>query len=176
MAIMAGARLERGAGAGGSQSVESVALSQQIVVADLDSDQLLADDVAGLPVGVHAALAEIGTGQRGMTPGGVSLASRDEIFARITLEVLIRFEDRGPYKMVTRHLARRSLTPAAYRATWGLPFDHPMAAPRLSARPTAVAKSGGWGRLRRAVSEHPPAAHATQDIPEGAGHNPREPA
>ncbi len=74
--------------------------------------------------------------------------------------------------MLTRHLARRSLSLAAYRAKWGLPSDYPMTAMRLSAIRTAVAKATGLGRLRRAGREGPPSASTTVAVLEGVEADP----
>lgn len=146
---------------GGAQSVVSIALTHQIVVAYLDRNQLPAEEVAGLLVSVHAALAEIERRPEGAAAAGsLSRPTRDESRGSVTPEALLSFEDGRPYTMLTRHLARRSRTPAASRAKWGLAFDYPMTAPRLSAARTAVAKSKGLRRLRRARGEGPPSASA----------------
>ena len=38
------------------------------------------------------------------------------------------------------------MTPADYRAKWGLPIDYPMVAPAYAAKRLALAKSIGLGR------------------------------
>lgn len=164
----------------GAQPVLSIALTHQVAVAYLDGNQLPADEVAGLLVSVHAALAEIERRLKGAdAAGSPSLPTQDEIRWSITPEALISFENGRPYKMLTRHLARRSLTPAAYRAKWGLPFDYPITSPGLSAMRVAVAKSMGLGRLRgvgREAPPSPPSPPTTEAMLEGARPNPREAA
>ncbi len=151
----------------GAQSVLSITLTHQIVVAYLARNQLPADDVAGLLVSVHTALAEVERRLKGADAAGPCLPTQNEVRRSITPEALISFEDDRPYKMLTRHLARRGLTPAAYRAKWGLPFDYPMTAPRLSATRTAVAKSMGLGR-RAAPDVKLPSPPTTEAMLESA--------
>lgn len=64
----------------------------------------------------------------------------------ITDDALISFEDGKSYKTLKRHLSTRGLTPADYRAKWGLPSDYPMVAPSYSASRSQMAKSIGLGR------------------------------
>lgn len=152
-----GISLGSGASVGGAQSVLSIALTHRVVVAYLGHNRLPAGEVEGLLASVHAAFAEI---EQRLRAAGATGRPRpptpDEIYRSITPEALISFEDARPYKMLTRHLASRNLTPTAYRAKWGLPLNYPMTAPRLSAIRTAVAKSMGLGRVRRAGGEGPP--------------------
>lgn len=63
----------------------------------------------------------------------------------ITAEYLISFEDGKSYRTLKRHLAKHGLTPAQYRAKWGLPDNYPMVAPAYSLRRSEMAKSIGLG-------------------------------
>src|SRR5947199_7794104 len=64
----------------------------------------------------------------------------------VTPDAIISLEDGKPYKSLKRHLKRRGLTPAEYRAKWGLPGDYPMVAASYSAKRSALAKSMQLGR------------------------------
>ncbi len=66
-----------------------------------------------------------------------------EIRRSITPDALISFEDGRPYKTLGRHLSSRGLTPADYRAKWGLPPDYPMTAASYSARRSEFARRMG---------------------------------
>ncbi len=44
----------------------------------------------------------------------------------ISDDLLVSMEDGKRYKSLKRHLAKYGLTPAEYRAKWGLPPDCPM--------------------------------------------------
>lgn len=83
-----------------------------------------------------------------------SLASRDHILSLI---------DGKPYKALKRHLGTHGLTPADYRARYGLKADYPMVAPGYSEQRREVAKRLGLGRK----SQKPAAtAEAQQPAPE----------
>src|SRR5690606_33118041 len=66
-----------------------------------------------------------------------SLASKDHIISMI---------DGKPYKTLRRHLSTHGLTPAEYRARYGLKADYPMVAPAYSEQRRAMAKKIGLGR------------------------------
>src|SRR3954465_245161 len=78
----------------------------------------------------------------------------------ITPDYLISLEDGKPYRSLTRHLAKRGLTPDAYRRKWGLPPTYPMVAPGYSKRRSELARALGLGQRRRTVEPTP--------TPEGA--------
>jgi predicted transcriptional regulator len=63
-------------------------------------------------------------------------------------DYLVSLEDGKQYKALKRHLTRIGLTPAEYRAKWGLPNDYPMVAPNYAAVRSALAKSIGLGRKK----------------------------
>ena len=64
----------------------------------------------------------------------------------ITDEYLISLEDGRKLKSMKRYLASLGMTPADYRAKWGLPHDYPMVAPAYAAHRSALAKTLGLGR------------------------------
>ncbi|MGI3904131.1 MAG: MucR family transcriptional regulator [Janthinobacterium lividum] len=64
----------------------------------------------------------------------------------VTNEYLISLEDGKRYQTLKRHLWRRGLTPAEYRAKWGLPHDYPMTSPSYAARRSELAKTTGLGQ------------------------------
>jgi predicted transcriptional regulator len=64
----------------------------------------------------------------------------DQISASITREALISFENGRRYQLLRRHLSSRGMTPAQYRAKWGLPPDYPMVAPDLQVRRSAISR------------------------------------
>lgn len=61
---------------------------------------------------------------------------------------LVCLEDGAKVKMLKRYLRRFDLTPADYRAKWGLPADYPMVAPNYAEKRRAIAVAGGLGRKR----------------------------
>jgi predicted transcriptional regulator len=91
-------------------------------------------------------------GQAGGFPPAVSveesLASDEHILSMI---------DGRPYRSLARHIARYGMTPAEYRACFGLDDDYPMVAANYSERRRALALSAGFGR-RRSGENHAVAA------------------
>lgn len=82
-----------------------------------------------------------------------SLGSRDHILSMI---------DGKPYKSLKRHLAAHGLTPADYRARYGLAKDYPMVAPGYSEQRREVAKRLGLGRRPAAAAETAPVSAAPE--------------
>jgi predicted transcriptional regulator len=76
--------------------------------------------------------------------------TRAEVRKSITPDAIISFEDGRPYKTLRRHLNALGLTPAQYKAKWGLPLDYPIVAPSYSARRSELAKSLGLGQRVKA--------------------------
>lgn len=73
----------------------------------------------------------------------------------VTPDYIICLEDGARVKLLKRYIASRfNMTPAQYRAKWGLPADYPMVAPNYAERRSQMAKERGLGRKPAA----PPAA------------------
>jgi predicted transcriptional regulator len=72
-------------------------------------------------------------------------------------DYIVSLEDGKQYKTLKRHLAGHGMSPAEYRAKWGLPKDYPMVAPSYSASRSALAKSLGLGRKPGAPVKKAPA-------------------
>ncbi|MBB3357036.1 MULTISPECIES: MucR family transcriptional regulator [unclassified Novosphingobium] len=101
-----------------------------------------------------------------------SLASPDQILSLI---------DGKPYKALKRHLSTHGLTPADYRARYGLPADYPLVAPSYSAARREVAQKFGLGGKRKsapaAAAEEAPATPPTETVePPAAEATPTKPA
>jgi predicted transcriptional regulator len=100
---------------------------------------------------------------------GVEPKSKAEIRKSIGADSLISFEDNKPYKSLKRHLTTRGLTPADYRAKWGLPSDYPMVHPSYSAKRSELARSIGLGSKGRggrpAGGDAPKKGRAKKDAP-----------
>jgi len=95
----------------------------------------------------------------------VQTASKAEIKKSIGAETIVSFEDGKPYKSLKRHLTTRGMTPADYRAKWGLPGDYPMVHPTYSAHRSALAKAAGLGAKGRQPK--------TDDVPAAKARKPR---
>ena len=101
--------------------------------------------VAELPaliVSIHGAL------------GGLGKPSQPEVTAEppkpavpikksITDEYIISLEDGRKLKSMKRYLTGLGMTPADYRAKWGLPHDYPMVAPGLCGETVGAGEKPG---------------------------------
>jgi predicted transcriptional regulator len=123
-------------------------LTTDIVAAYLENNVLPSEALPSLIRSVHAAIgAKANTAEA--EPQEAPQVSKAQIRKSITHDALISFEDGRPYRMLRRHLTSIGLTPAEYRAKWGLPKDYPMTAPAYSARRSELAKAAGLGSSRR---------------------------
>ena len=107
--------------------------------------QLGPDQLDGLIVAVHRALAGLGLQQPPQPAVPIRRSvQRDYV---VCLECGFRGQALG------RHLrVQHGLEVAAYRTRWNLPSDHPVTAPAYSARRAALAKQIGLGRRRAPVA------------------------
>ena len=71
-------------------------------------------------------------------------------------EFIICLENGKKLKMLKRHLqVHFGMTPADYRAKWGLPPSYPMVAPNYASVRSQSAKSAGLGRKAQAEAAEP---------------------
>ncbi|MBV1686408.1 MucR family transcriptional regulator [Novosphingobium sp. G106] len=108
-----------------------------------------AEEVPAFLQSMHGAVTSLGTGSTsteeaapaaGFVPAisvRRSLASKDHIISMI---------DGKPYKTLKRHLSGHGLTPADYRARYGLKSDYPMVAESYAEMRRGLAKKIGLGR------------------------------
>lgn len=73
-------------------------------------------------------------------------------------DYVVCLEDGKEFRSLKRHLsAVHGLSPAEYRAKWGLPRDYPMAAPNYSKVRSNLAKTFGLGRKASSAPKNSPA-------------------
>ena len=83
---------------------------------------------------------------------GVTIAPTPELLPAvavkksITPDYIISLEDGRKFKSMKRYLGLLGMTPAEYRARWGLAKDYPMVAPNYAAQRSELAKKSGLGR------------------------------
>ena len=128
------------------QNETLVTLTADIVSAHVSANQVDEAGVVALIEGVHKALSELGktakeeAEQKPAVPVSRSV-KRDHI---------VCLEDGKKLKMLKRYLRTNfDMTPAEYRAKWGLPSDYPMVAPNYAAQRSKLAKEIGLGTRRR---------------------------
>lgn len=126
---------------------EAIELTASIVSAFVgnDTNRVTQAELPGLISATFAALT--GLDAREAPPAGVvAKATSAQIRKSITPDALISFEDGKPYKTLKRHLTTHGMTPAEYKAKWGLPNDYPTTAAAYSEARSAMAKALGLGQ------------------------------
>ena len=124
-----------------SQALE---LAVDVVTAHLANNQMPAHEVPGFLRAIYATMQELEGGTVvTATPQAPAVPADQSVFN----DYIICLEDGKKLRMLKRYLmAQYGMTPADYRAKWGLPQDYPMAAPALSAQRQNTAKALGLGR------------------------------
>jgi len=127
------------------QHNEAIALTTEIVIGYVGNNSVPADALPGLIRSVYRTIVDIGLPEPAKVPAE-PLKPAVSIKASVTPDYLICLDDGLRFKSLKRHLAKLGMTPADYRAKWGLPSDYPMVAPNYSVKRTELAKSIGLGR------------------------------
>ena len=125
-----------------------IEMTAEVVAAYVTKNHVRAAELPDLISTVHASLAGMGRASE-VTPEVEKPVPPVSVKKSVTDDYLISMEDGKQYQSLKRHLAGRGLTPAEYRAKWGLPADYPMTAPAYSRQRSELAKSFGLGSMRR---------------------------
>lgn len=127
-----------------TEQPDYTSLTVQLLSAYVANNTVASEDLAALIQSTRAALIADTVAAAPETVEHVpavsvrkSLASREHILSLI---------DGRPYKTLKRHLATHGLTPADYRARYGLPETYPMVAQAYSEQRRAVAQKLGLGQ------------------------------
>ena len=119
-------------------------LTASMATAYFESNKLGLDQVADVIRSIHGALAQAESGVE--TEPEIERPTPSQIRRSMSGDKLISFEDGKTYSSLKRHLTSLGMTPADYRAKWGLPADYPMVSPAYSAKRSELAKKLGLGR------------------------------
>jgi predicted transcriptional regulator len=122
----------------------AVDLTADVVAAFVSNNSVSATDLPGLIASIHTAI--VGLSAPAPAPEAEKPVPAVPIKKSVTPDYIISLEDGRQYKSLKRHLTGRGLTPADYRAKWGLPRDYPMVAANYAARRSEMAKAIGLGR------------------------------
>ena len=123
-------------------------LTTELVASYVARNHVQASELPALIATLHGSLAGLGKAPE-PEPVAAKLTPRVPIRKTVTDTHIISLEDGKQYQSLKRHLSKHGLTPAEYRAKWGLPSDYPMVAPAYSRARSALAKETGLGALRR---------------------------
>jgi predicted transcriptional regulator len=128
-------------------------LSVAIVSAYLGRNPVPLGQIPSLINAVFGALQRIEEQPSG--PSRPSRAPAVPIKRSITPDYIVCLEDGKKLKMLKRYLrTAHNMTPAQYRARWGLPPDYPMVAPNYAKRRSEFAKKIGLGRKPSSGRRH----------------------
>jgi predicted transcriptional regulator len=120
-----------------------ITLTSDIVAAHVSNNSVSADEVTALIQNVYGALAGLGAAPQVEEKREPAVSVRSSV----KNDHLVCLEDGKKMKMLKRHLMTdHGLTPAEYRARWGLSADYPMVAPDYAEKRRMLAKQIGLGR------------------------------
>ena len=120
-----------------------ITLTSDIVAAHVSNNSVSVEDVTSLIQNVYGALAGLGAAPAADEKPQPAVSIRSSVKS----DHLVCLEDGKKMKMLKRHLMTdHGLTPAEYRARWGLANDYPMVAPEYAEKRRVLAKLIGLGR------------------------------
>jgi predicted transcriptional regulator len=120
-----------------------ITLTSDIVAAHVSNNGVAVDELPLLIQNVYGALAGLGTTPQAEEKRDPAVSVRSSVKS----DHIVCLEDGKKMKMLKRHLMTdHGLTPAEYRARWGLPADYPMVAPDYAEKRRTLAKQIGLGR------------------------------
>jgi predicted transcriptional regulator len=120
-------------------------LTAQIVSAHVSNNSVPPDSLPALIHSVFNTLAGVGVAVE--TPAAERPQPAVPIKKSVFPDYIVCLEDGKKLKMLKRHLATTyNMTPAEYRARWGLPHDYPMVSPNYAETRSRLAKELGLGR------------------------------
>ena len=125
-----------------------------IVAAYVSRNSVPVADLPALIRSVHDTLSGLGTAPAVEAPA-TNREPAVSVRKSVTDEYIISLEDGRKFKSMKRYLAGLGMTPAEYRAKWGLPADYPMVAPAYAAKRSELAKAVGLGRKAAPVEVAP---------------------
>jgi predicted transcriptional regulator len=137
-----------------------ITLTADIVSAHVSNNSVALGDLPALISSVHAALA--GLGQETAAPAEAKREPSVSVRSSVKPEAIVCLVCGSKNKMLKRHLhTAHRLTPAEYRAEFGLKNDYPMVAPNYSEQRRSLAHSIGLGRKRESSGEAKPKKEAS---------------
>ena len=124
---------------------DHVEITAEIVAAYVSRNSVPVAELPALIRSVHQSIAALGQAPAAEA-APEPLKPAVPVKRSVTDDYIISLEDGRKLKSMKRYLAGLGMTPAEYRAKWGLPTDYPMVAPSYAAQRSALAKTLGLGR------------------------------
>lgn len=136
-----------------------------IVVSYVANNSVGAQDLSSLIQSVHATLSSLGSDAPEEPRPDPAVSIRSSVKS----DHIVCLEDGKKFKMLKRHLTTdHGMTPAEYRARWGLPDSYPMVAQDYAEKRRDLAVKIGLGRkpgekpgARKAANKKPAAKAKT---------------
>ena len=122
-----------------------IELTAEIVAAYVAKNSIQASGLPDLIASVHAAVAGLSKPSVAAPESPVPAVNPKK---SVHADYIVCLDDGKKFKSLKRHLSKLGLTPAEYRAKWGLAANYPMVAPNYAAVRSALAKSIGLGRKK----------------------------
>src|SRR5215469_2875781 len=139
-------------------------LTAQIVAAHVEHNSVQADALPDLIEKVYQTLRDVGRAPVEATKPVPAVPIKQSVRP----DFIICLEDGKKLKMLKRHLMTSyKMTPAQYRARWGLSADYPMVAPSYAKVRSSLAKKIGLGRKAGASAPRPMAKRKAAKGPRG---------
>ena len=126
-----------------------IELTADIVAAYVSNNAVQAAGLPELIATVHAAVAGLNRPAVAAPDGLVPAVNPKR---SVHADYIVCLEDGKKFKSLKRHLSILGMTPAEYRAKWGLAVDYPMVAPNYKATRSALALKIGLGRKAAATA------------------------
>lgn len=143
-----------------------VELTAEIAASYVANNRVNPDELPELIRSVHSAMKTAETGAIIEQPEERP-APAVPIKKSVTADHIISLFDGRRFKSMKRYLAKQhNMTPADYRAYWGLPQDYPMVAPNYASLRSSLAREAGLGQGGRKPAMQ--AAPAPARVPEAA--------
>jgi predicted transcriptional regulator len=129
-------------------------LVADIVSAHVSNNNVAVGDVATLVQSVHAAL--VGLTREARAPEAAAREPAVSVRSSVKPDAIVCLVCGAKNKMLKRHLhTSHGLTPAEYRAEFGLKSDYPMVAPNYSEQRATLARSIGLGSAENRANRKP---------------------
>ena len=123
-----------------------IGLTAEIVANYVANNRVAAGDVANVVQQVYGALGGLGESQEEQAPAQAR-SPVVSVRASVKPDYVVCMECGTKHKMLKRHImTSHKMTPAQYRADYGLPDSYPMVAPNYSEQRRDLAKKIGLGR------------------------------
>lgn len=141
-----------------------VTLTADIAAAFVSNNTIETADIGKLISSVHASLRDLGDEKA--AEASQPLQPAVPIRSSVKPDYIVCLESGKKLKMLKRHLATNyKMTPAEYRAKWGLKADYPMVAPNYAATRKELALKIGLGRKPKSGAAAPAKAAAAAKAP-----------